>query len=837
MTEGPEKWEQLKDLFNKVVDLEPDARDKFLLNLRNEQKTVYGRLSDLLTADEGASLFMNEPISFDPTLSMIGEKIGSYRIVREIGRGGMGAVFEAVREDGDFDRRAAIKLTSHNLFSEDLIGRFQSEKQILARLEHPGIVRLFDGGITANHIPYYVMEYVEGMPITAYCRENRLDTSERLHLFGQVCEAVAYAHRQLVVHRDLKPSNILVTAERQAKLLDFGIAKALGPDAASQTLTQNAPFTPEYASPEQLIRKPVTTASDIYSLGVLLFELLTDLPPSAVYGVKELDHYRSMFECEPVAPSAAVTKPGNVPFTDSSAGTVAGVRTQLARILRGDLDNIIIKCLSKEPEQRYGSADQLRSDIEAYLAGQPVMAHPQSRAYRFRKLIRRNRLLVGASATAVALILFGSGAAIYQSTIARQQQRIAEERFIQVRKVANALIFDYPDEVAKLDGSLPLRERLVLDAVNYLDAISDDDIQDPEFLLELGVAYKKIGDVQGQVYSSNLGKLESAVDSYRRSVAAFAKAISLRPRNVEAVKSYADASEGLYAALEKSSSPNEAREGLIEAIATLERLGDNLDHGGMITLNRLRINEAVVFDSRESNLFRLQRLTDLIPYLDQMERRFPGDPANSTVRVRLESYRGNSARFAAYDAEDAEDLGESRRLYELSLVHYDAMYSLITATRQTGNPTFASANSDFVYFSAVASSFAGLGDFERARNALVKAHAALDQLSSDKNDRNSQLRRLALTRAEQVMLIKRGDLAEAVRLVEAAKKTIAGLVAEDPTNIEKTVYGLYFCQQAAKLYLPGRDDKLIQENQTELDRYVGVIHSKYGTELKLRAYF
>ncbi|MEQ1641816.1 MAG: serine/threonine-protein kinase [Pyrinomonadaceae bacterium] len=834
ITEGPEKWEQLKDLFNKVVDLEPDARYHFLANLRADQRTVYDRLSDLLKADESASSFMDEPIRFDPTLSMIGEKIGSYRIVREIGRGGMGAVFEAVREDGDFARRAAIKLTSHNLFSEDLIRRFQSEKQILARLEHPNIVRLFDGGITANHIPYFVMEYVEGTPITTYCREKEVPIAERLRLFGRVLDAVSYAHRQLVVHRDLKPSNILVTTEGEVKLLDFGIAKSL--DGGSATQTIGAPMTPDYAAPEQLAQKPVTTASDIYSLGVELFELLTDLPPSAIYGEPGIDHYRAFLGSDALAPSAAITKP-RAGTTAPTPNTHPGETARRKRLLRGDLDNIVLKCLSKEPELRYASADQLLGDVDAFLEGRPVLAHPESRRYRIGKFIRRNRLLVGASLTAILLILSGSGAAIYQSAVARRHQQIAEDRFVQVRKVATSLIFEYHDEIAKLEGSLPLRERLVVDAVNYLDAISDDDIQDPEFLLELGVAYKKIGDVQGQVYSSNLGKLESAVDSYRRSVAAFAKVISLRPRNVEAVKSYADASEGLYTALEKSSSPNEAREGLLEAIATLERLGDNLDHGGMITLNRLRINEAVVFDSRESNLFRLRRLTDLIPYLDQMERRFPGDPANSAVRVRLESYRGNAARFAAYDAEDAEDLGESRRLYELSLVHYDAMYSLISASRQTGDATFASANSDFVYFSAVASSLAGLGDLERARNALVKAHAALDQLSSDKNDRNSQLRRLALARAERVMFIKRGDLAEAVRSVEAAKKTIAGLVAEDPTNIEKTVYGMHFCQEAVKLYLPGRDDKLIQENQAELDRYVGVIHSKYGTELKLKAYF
>ena len=833
-----DRWNRLKEIFNTVVDLSPEERQTYLSSLGPEQATLFNEISQLLSADADASSFLGSPIELGdrPEISMIGEAIGNYRIFREIGRGGMGAVFEGVREDSDFEQRVAIKLTGHNLFSDELIRRFRNEKQILARLEHPNIVRLFDGGITPQHIPYYVMEYVEGEPITQHCRGRSATVDERLRLFLYVLDAVSYAHRQLVVHRDLKPSNILVTAGGEVKLLDFGIAKSLDADGFTQTV--GAPLTPDYAAPEQLLQKPVTTASDIYSLGVLLFELLTDLPARALYDRDGAGHFPSAVEKEPVLPSSALTRSNNAERTGDDNGRDSAEIVSLSRTLRGDLDNIILKCLQKDPDRRYASADQLSADVEAYLAGKPVIAHPESAIYRLVKFIRRNRLLVGAAAAAVVLTLAGSGTAVYQSAVARKQQRIAEDRFVQVRKVANALIFDYHDEIAKLPGSMALREKLISDAINYLDAIEGEDISDAGLLFELGVAYRKIGDVQGLQYSANLGKLDAAAESYRKSVASFAKVIAIEPDNLDAVTRYADASRGLSNAIERSGFPKQGRQTLSDAIATLSGIEAKLDHKGLITLNRLRIDEAVSWDSDETNLYRYQRLNEVIPHIERMEARFPNSPDISAVRAVLDSYRGNAARFGAYDAEDRGDAAEAERLYRLSLEHYEAMKASMRSYAKPDDSPATVTNRQFVYYSDIASSLAGLNEIKGATEALNEARSAVDaMLSKDKEDKTAQLRLLALARIEQTILIKQNKIAEALRSAEAARASIARLSADDPTNIEKTVYGMYFCQLAAKLYVPGRDDARINENQKELAKYVGTIHAKYGTEIKLMAYF
>jgi len=304
------------------------------------------------------------------------------------------------------------------------------------------------------------------------------------------------------------------------------------------------------------------------------------------------------------------------------------------------------------------------------------------------------------------------------------------------------------------------------------------------------------------------------------------------------VARYADAARGLSNAIEKSGFPKQARQTLRDAIATLGGIEQKLDHDGLITLNRLRIDEAVSWDSDETNLYRYQRLNEVVPHLGVMETRFPNSPDNANVSAVLESYRGNAARFGAYDAEGRGDAAEAERLYRLSLEHYEMMKSLTSVDAKPEDSPSIVANRQFVYYSNIASSYAGLNDIKNATEAIMEARWAVDaMLSKDKDDKTAQLRLLALARVEQTILIKRNKIAEALRSAEAAKASIARLSAEDPTNIEKTVYGMYFCQLAAKLYVPGRDDARINQNQKELAKYVGTIHAKYGTEIKLTAYF
>jgi len=401
------------------------------------------------------------------------------------------------------------------------------------------------------------MEFIEGTPINVYCRENELDADRRLNLFLQVCEAVAYAHRQFIVHRDLKPSNILVTKNEQAKLLDFGIAKILEADTDAQTQTQNAPLTPAYSSPEQIKGETITTASDVFSLGAILYELLTEKSPYEIYGVGRMEILRGICENEPKPPSMSVSSKFKVQSSRSDSETSENDNQQTANIeqttnpkskiqnpksLKGDLDNIVLKALRKEKERRYASVEQFAEDIESYLKGLPVKAHPQSFQYRASKFIKRNRWLVGFGAAAVLLIAVGVGVAVWQFYAAQQQRQIAEQRFNQVRKIANSLILDYHDEIAQLEGSTRLREKLVVDAVNYLDAISSENTDNPELLKESAIAYRKIGDVQGKPYHANLGKLNEALINYQKSVNLLEKAILLAPADItlkdELLKSY-----------------------------------------------------------------------------------------------------------------------------------------------------------------------------------------------------------------------------------------------------------------------------------------------------------
>jgi serine/threonine protein kinase len=371
------RWRKLKDVFNEAVELAPESRASYLAALRLNEETLYNELAELIEIDEEAEDFLDAPISlksdsFSPP-SFIGKTIGNYQIMREVARGGMGTVFEAVRSDGEFEQRVAVKLVNLNFFSDELDKRFKRERQILAKLEHPNIVRLLDGGFTRDKTPYYVMEFIEGTPVNVYCRENNLDTNRKLNLFLQICEAVAYAHRQFIVHRDLKPSNILVTKNGQVKLLDFGIAKILESDTDAQKQTQNAPMTPAYSSPEQIKGETITAASDVFSLGVILYELLTEKSPHEIYGVGRMEILRSICETEPHPPSVALSSRFKGQSSNSGAEASKNNNQQTSNIeqptnleseiqnlktLKGDLDKIVLKALRKEKDQLYNTFEQ-----------------------------------------------------------------------------------------------------------------------------------------------------------------------------------------------------------------------------------------------------------------------------------------------------------------------------------------------------------------------------------------------------------------------------------------------------------------------------------------------
>lgn len=438
----PERLERLQQCFERALELETQPRLEYLRALTVDDADLATRVQGLLDAHALTGSGFESPVSMDFDFDddvdrWIGRRVGVYEITRRIGVGGMGAVYEAIRDDDQFRKRVAIKLLRAQTVSDSAVRRFRRERQILATLEHPHIAALLDGGVTTDGHPFFAMEYVEGEPLTRYCDSRSLPIDTRLELFRQVCSAVHFAHQSLVVHRDLKPQNILVNADGQVKLLDFGIASLLPSaldGAEDETLTRAGAraMTPGYASPEQLLGRPIGTRSDVYSLGVVLYELLCGKRPFESRDGTLADIERVLREDSPLRPSAVITAERLGRLSERSGDRV---RTRLA----GDLDAIVLKALRTDPERRYGTAEELSADIANHLTGRPVSARPDSLGYRFGKLLRRRRAESVAVALTLVSIIGGSLVALRQARVADREKVRAQAESERASEVTHFL--------------------------------------------------------------------------------------------------------------------------------------------------------------------------------------------------------------------------------------------------------------------------------------------------------------------------------------------------------------------------------------------------------------
>jgi eukaryotic-like serine/threonine-protein kinase len=510
----PERWQQVKHLLAEALELDTARQRQFLDSACAHDGDLRAEVDLLLAHRVDSDSDLIEQCAADASLlrlvdetnggAQTGNRIGPYKIVREIGRGGMGAVYLAERDDEHYRQQVAIKLIKPGLGGEPIQRRFRNEMQILAELNHANIARLFDGGETADGLPYLVMEYVEGSPINQYCDEKQLSIQQRLNLFCTVCAAVQYAHQHLVIHRDIKPGNILVTSEGVPKLVDFGIAKLLDRATPDLTATAMSFMTPHYASPEQLRGESVTTATDVYSLGVVLYELLSGRSPYRFKSRVPHEIAKTICEDEPENPG---------------------------KRLNADLDNIVLMAMRKEPQRRYATAEQFAEDIQRHLSGRPVRARQDTFTYRAGKFIRRQRVAVAAAVLVLITLLVGIVATTWQARVARAERERSERRFNEVRQLANSIVFEVHDAVQNLPGSTPARSLIVQRGLKYLDSLAKDAAGDRGLQRELAAAYEKLGAVQYTPTVAHLGDLPGALESHRKAAALREALVAAEPSN------------------------------------------------------------------------------------------------------------------------------------------------------------------------------------------------------------------------------------------------------------------------------------------------------------------
>src|SRR5580700_10431216 len=803
----PERWQEIKNVLAQALEFKPVERAAFLDRSCSGDVSLRREVELLLASDEAVSTeFLNKSPDLAPHTSpntdgspaeladvWVGRRVGPYKIVEQIGAGGMGEVYRAFRADDQYRKEVALKVMRAGQDSEFFVSRFKNERQILANLDHPNIARLLDGGSTEDARPYLVMEYIRGRPLDRYCDECKLTVTERLRLFRIVCSAVQCAHQNLVIHRDIKPSNILVTDDGSPKLLDFGIAKLLAPDSESaqpvQTVTMVRLLTPEYASPEQLRGETITTASDIYSLGVVLYEILTGRRPRLRENRAGENGVRIPTEIEPEKPSTAVWRAGKDsngldPLTltpEIVSATREGSPEKLRRRLAGDLDNIVLMALRPEPRRRYASVEQLSEDLRRHLDGLPVIARTDTFAYRSSKFIRRHTAGLAAAALLALSLIGGMAATLREARIARDQRGRAERRFNDVRKLANALMFDIHDAIRDLSGSTRARQLLVTNALKYLDSLAGEARGDLSLQRELADAYERVGAVQGQPYTASLGDTPGALASYLKAQAirkTIATVGSARDQikyaaNCRAVASLQLVSSDAAAAIRTAQESVSITQSLLKTDpanrdALAELAGDYSAVGFMF--EQARTGSANGEDKAGESYRKALEIDDKLT-------------ENSTDKVLLrnlatdEVHIGQHLRDAGYRAEAIEAFNKALGILENLAKRSDSTQTLrdVSSVTSALGDTFL-MNGDATH---------ALANYRKILDAFVKVSAA----DPNNGDARSAVGEASLNVG--VSLVMLGKAGDAISYLSRAMAIFEGIAAADPkqegVNFDLTV--------------------------------------------------
>ena len=646
-------WQKIEAAIALASDIPIERRGEGLAEFCAGDAQLKAEIESLLTFESESEQFLEKTVApyaasilNDTETGVSGKRFGVYRLIREIGRGGMGAVFLAERSDGEYEQKVALKIIRQTVADRESENRFRRERQILAALNHPNIARLLDGGVSAAGEPFLVMEYIAGKPLTEYAAAKHLSIAERLRLFLKVGAAVAFAHQNLIVHRDIKPSNILVTESGEPKLLDFGLAKVLDFETdAVNTATAFRAMTPAYASPEQMRGETVTTASDIYSLGIVLYELLTGTRPFDFKTNSFEEMLRVVSTSEPIRPSEVESRGSRVESRLESQVTnfelqkdtvekhpttpvFSRLSTFDSRLLRGDLDNIVLMALRKEPSRRYQSVGEFSEDIERHLNGLTVKARPNTASYRAEKFVKRHRFGVAAGFLILLTLIGGIITTVWQANRAETQRAKAEKRFGDVRKIAGSFIFEIAPKIENLAGAMEAREILVTRALEYLDNLERESSDDRDLQRELAAAYEKVGDIQGRLNQPSLGDTKAALESYRKAQNLRESVLSADVGNPEKQSELANDDEQIGYLLWWSSDTKKAVELYQQSLTMREKLvaenPQNADFRQRLARLQMQYGDVPAWDKDAAKA--LKHYHAALEILEKLTAENPGDP-------------------------------------------------------------------------------------------------------------------------------------------------------------------------------------------------------------------